>query len=64
MKNSYLPNEALFTGPDDDVGQSEARAYISEHGYTNKDVKLVKRDGVIQVITIREIVWQEKNQTL
>lgn len=58
MKNSYEINEALFTGCDDDATIEEARKFIKERGYTKENVKLVRRDGVIQVITIKEIPWQ------
>lgn len=58
MKNSYQINEALFTGCDDDLTLEEARAFIKERGYTKENVKLVRREGVIQVITIQEISWQ------
>lgn len=59
-KDSYLAGEALFTTPDDDdcEGVIAAREYIAIHGYTADDVKLVRRDGMIQVITRREIKWQ------
>lgn len=63
MTDRFLQNTALFTGPDDDCAQQEARAYIKEHGYTADDVKLVRRDGVIQVITKREIMWQRAKLT-
>ena len=63
MIDRYIPNTALFTTMDDPdcEGVTAAREYIMMHGYTKDDVKLVRKDGVIQVITRREIVWQDKN---
>ena len=53
----YIPNTALFTTSDCDEGLADAKAYIKARGYTKADVKLVRRSGVIQVITIRRIEW-------
>lgn len=58
MIDRYAPNTALFTGTDCEEAVTEAREYIKKYGYTAEDVKLVKRDGVVQVITKREIVWK------
>ncbi len=63
MIDRYTVNTALFTGADCEEAIAEARAYIKKYNYTADDVKLVKRDGVVQIITKREIVWQKKNLT-
>lgn len=62
MIDRYIPGEALFTSDDSDAGISEARAYIAEHGYSKEQIKLVKRDGVVQVITKQEILWPKPKQ--
>lgn len=64
MIDRYAPNTALFTTHDDPdcEGVTAAREYIMNLGYTKDDVKLVKRDGVVQVITRREILWPPEKQ--
>jgi hypothetical protein len=65
MIDRYPPDTALFTTHDDPdcEGVIAAREYIMNLGYTADDVKLVRKGGVIQVITKREILWQPENQT-
>ena len=36
--------------PDDDISVHAARDWIKRHGITGDDARLVKRDGVVQVI--------------
>ncbi len=54
---------ALFTtSPDDDDGVQAAREFIMMHELTAEDVKLVKRDGCVQVIQRKDVIggyWGE-----
>ena len=65
MIDRFIAGTAIFTTHDDPdcEGVTAAREYIMIHGYTKEDVKLVRRDGVLQVITKRDIIWQPENQT-
>lgn len=36
--------------PDDEISVQAARDWIKRHGITGDDARLVKRDGVVQVI--------------
>lgn len=65
MIDHYQAGAALFTTEDDAdcEGVTAAREYIAIHGYTAEDVKIVRRDGMIQVITRKDIPWQLENQT-
>lgn len=59
MIDRYKPDTALFTMTDCEEAVSMAKDYIRGNGYTNKDVKIVRRMECVQVITIREILWSE-----
>lgn len=55
---------ALFTTRDDPEcdGVTAAREFIMMHELTKEDVKLVKRDGMIQVIKRKDVIggyWGE-----
>lgn len=65
MIDRYIEGTAIFTTTDDPdcEGVTAAREYIMMYGYTKDDVKLVRKEGVIQVITKREIIWQPEKQT-
>lgn len=63
MIDHYTAGTAIFTGDYCEEHIEIARAYIKKHNYTADDVKLVKRDGVVQVITKREIAWAKPPQT-
>ena len=45
----------LYEGDDSPESVDEARGYIRAHGLTRDDVKLVKREGQVLVIAIREV---------
>jgi len=36
--------------PDDDISVHSARDWIKRHGITGDDARLIKKDGVVQVI--------------
>lgn len=36
--------------PDDDISVQAARDWIKRHGITGDDARLIKKDGVVQVI--------------
>lgn len=46
----------LYAGDDSPASVEEARDYIRTHGLTRDDVKLVKREGQVLVIAIREVM--------
>ena len=47
------PDTAIFAiaGCSDQEGAEEARAYIKAHGWGPEDVRIVRREGVICVVT-------------
>lgn len=63
MIDRYEINTALFTMSDCDEAIVMAKEYVSDHGYTNQDVKIVRRMECVQVVTIREILWSEIHGT-
>ena len=46
----------LYAGDDSHESVQEAREYIKRHSLTRDDVKLVKREGQVLVIAIREVM--------
>ena len=65
MIDHFKTGTALFTTTDDADcdGVTAAREYIMMYEYQKDDVKLVRRDGVIQVIARRDIAWAKTPQT-
>jgi hypothetical protein len=61
MIDHYKKGTAIFTTTDDPdcEGVTAAREYIMMYEYTKEEIKLVRRDGVIQVITIKDIPWSD-----
>lgn len=45
----------LFATPDVDIAEIEAKQYIKDMAFTNKNVKIIKCDGAIRVISIVDI---------
>ena len=46
----------LFASDTSDAALADAKAYIKRQGLTKDDVKLIKKNGQILVVAIRE-VW-------
>jgi hypothetical protein len=50
----------LFAAPLGDDMVSEARSYVAQYKLSQDDVRIVKTDSQILVVTKREIMWGEK----
>ena len=44
----------------DGAGVHECRDYIAAQGFTREDVKLVKRDGMVMVIALKDMGYGER----
>ena len=51
------PDTAIFAiaGCSDQEGAEEARGYIKDHGWGPDDVRIIRREGVVCVVTKRGI---------
>lgn len=49
------PNTSLYASDDSAISVTEARDYIKRMGFTKEDVKLIKREGQVLVVTKREL---------
>ena len=52
------PGWILYHSDDSEASLTEAREYISDHGLTAEDVRLIRKDNAIMVVAKRRI-WDE-----
>ena len=52
---TFKVGTVLLAGEDSEAVIEDAKIYISDHGLTSEDVKIVREDGAILVKTIREL---------
>lgn len=48
----------LYHSDDSEASLTEAREYISDHGLTAEDVRLIRKDNAIMVVAKRRI-WDD-----
>lgn len=55
VETKYPARFCLLATADDEQGIEEAKAYVKQHGFTSEDVKIVRDDDAILVVTKREV---------
>lgn len=51
-------NTVIFASDDSPDAVNDARLYIKDQGFTKQDVKLIQRDDMTLVVSIREL-WND-----
>lgn len=52
--------QLFASGVDDDYSIAAAKEYIKRYGLTREDVKLVRRNGMVILETVRPVTLSEK----
>lgn len=56
------PGTVLYASDDSDASISEAREYIRQHGLTQDDVRLIRKDGSVMVVAKRDVALINRDQ--